>query len=106
MKITKRLSVLTTIFIVQMVFFATDASAQFKDITTIYTTFKTLLKNRGVHASDIARLIVGIIAIVMLIPTTIKHIRGDQQSAAAFLKNGSGIFMAFIIIEFCRMFFT
>jgi hypothetical protein len=42
----------------------------------------------------------------MLIPTTIKPIRGDQQSADAFLKNGSGIFMAFVIIEFCRMFFT
>ena len=51
-------------------------------------------------------IIVGIIAIVMLLPTTIKHIKGDAQSQDAFLKNGSGIFMAFIIIEFCRMFFT
>lgn len=106
MKITKRLSVLTTIFLVQAVFFATEASAQFKDINSISINFKTLLKNLGVHASDIASIIVGIIAIVMLIPTTIKHIRGDQQSADAFLKNGSGIFMAFVIIEFCRMFFT
>ena len=89
-----------------MVFFATDASAQFKDINSISTTFKTLLKNLGVHAADIVSIIVGIIAIVMLLPTTIKHIKGDAQSQDAFLKNGSGIFMAFIIIEFCRMFFT
>ena len=48
----------------------------------------------------------GIVAIVMLVPTVVKHIKGDAQSADAFLKNGSGIFMAFVIIEFCRMFFT
>lgn len=106
MKHTKRLSVLTTIFLVQAVFFATTASAQFKDINSISITFKTLLKNLGVHAADIVSIIVGIIAIVMLLPTTIKHIKGDAQSQDAFLKNGSGIFMAFIIIEFCRMFFT
>ena len=106
MKHTKRLSVLTTIFLVQTVFFATTASAQFRDINSISITFKTLLKNLGVHAADIVSIIVGIIAIVMLLPTTIKHIKGDAQSQDAFLKNGSGIFMAFIIIEFCRMFFT
>ena len=106
MKHTKRLSVLTTIFLVQAVFFATTASAQFRDINSISITFKTLLKNLGVHAADIVSIIVGIIAIVMLLPTTIKHIKGDAQSQDAFLKNDSGIFMAFIIIEFCRMFFT
>ena len=106
MKHTKRLSFLTTIFLVQVVFFATTASAQFRDINSISITFKTLLKNLGVHAADIVSIIVGIIAIVMLLPTTIKHIKGDAQSQDAFLKNGSGIFMAFIIIEFCRMFFT
>lgn len=106
MKHTKRLSVLTTIILVQAVFFATTASAQFRDINSISITFKTLLKNLGVHAADIVSIIVGIIAIVMLLPTTIKHIKGDAQSQDAFLKNGSGIFMAFIIIEFCRMFFT
>ena len=106
MKITKRLSVLTTILLAKAVFFATTASAQFRDINSISITFKTLLKNLGVHAADIVSIIVGIIAIVMLLPTTIKHIKGDAQSQDAFLKNGSGIFMAFIIIEFCRMFFT
>ena len=106
MKHTKRLSVLTTIFLVPAGFFATTASAQFRDINSISITFKTLLKNLGVHAADIVSIIVGIIAIVMLLPTTIKHIKGDAQIQDAFLKNGSGIFMAFIIIEFCRMFFT
>ena len=106
MKFKKRLSVLATTILVQMVFFATDASAQYKDINTISISLKTILKNLGVHAADIVSIIVGIIAIVMLLPTTIKHIKGDAQSQDAFLKNGSGIFMAFIIIEFCRMFFT
>ena len=58
MKISKRQSVLTTIFLVQTVFFATTASAQYKDINSISITFKTLLKNLGIHASDIASIIV------------------------------------------------
>ena len=90
MKLKKRLSILATTLLLQMVFFATDASAQYKDINTISISLKTILKNLGVHAADIVSIIVGIIAIVMLLPT----------------KNGSGIFMAFVIIEFCRMFFT
>ena len=106
MKISKRLSVLTTIFLTQGLFFATTASAQYKDINSISITLKTILKNLGVHTADIVSIIVGITAIVMLLPTTIKHIKGDQQSADAFLKNGTGIFMAFVTIEFCRMFFT
>ncbi len=106
MKINKRLSALTTIIILQTVFFAYSASAQYKDINSISITAKTLLRNLGVHAADIVSIIVGIVAIVMLVPTVVKHIKGDAQSADAFLKNGSGIFMAFVIIEFCRMFFT
>ena len=106
MKSRKRLSVFATLFLAQIAFFATDASAQYKDINSLSITLKTLLKNLGVHAADIVSIIIGIVAIVMLLPTTVKHIKGDAQSQDAFLKNGTGIFLAFVTIEFCRMFFT
>ena len=106
MKSRKRLSVLTTLFLLQAGIFATTASAQSKDINSLSIFLKTLLKNLGVHSADIVSIIIGIIAVVMLLPTTIKHIKGDTQSQDAFLRNGTGIFLGFITIEFCRILFT
>lgn len=106
MKRIKRLPVLTATFILQAVFIAETASAQYKDINSISVNLKTQLKNLGVHTADIISIIIGIISIVMLVPTVIRHVKGEGQNSDAFLKNGSGVFMAFVMIEFCRMFFT
>ena len=82
-----------------------SANAQSKDINSIPLQGKTLLKGASESFVDIILILVGLSGVVMLVPNLIKHAKSDPSASDAFIKLGTGLILAFLVIQFCRLVF-
>ena len=81
------------------------AGAQSKDINSILTQGKTLLRGASDLFVDIILILVGLAGVVMVVPNLIKHAKSDPSASDAFIKLGTGLIIAFVVIQFCRLVF-
>ena len=82
-----------------------SASAQSKDINSILTQGKTLIRGASDTFVDIILILVGLAGVVMVVPNLIKHAKSDPSASDAFIKLGTGLILAFLVIQFCRLVF-
>lgn len=82
-----------------------SANAQSKDINSILTQGKTLLRGASDTFVDIILILVGLAGVVMVVPNLIKHAKSDPSASDAFIKLGTGLILAFVVIQFCRLVF-
>ena len=82
-----------------------SANAQSKDINSILTQGKTLIRGASDTFVDIILILVGLAGVVMVVPTLIKHAKSDPSASDAFIKLGTGLILAFLVIQFCRLVF-
>jgi hypothetical protein len=82
-----------------------SANAQSKDINSILLQGKTLLKGASESFVDIILILVGLSGVVMVVPNLIKHAKSDPSASDAFIKLGTGLILAFLVIQFCRLVF-
>lgn len=82
-----------------------SANAQSKDINSILLQGKTLLRGASESFVDIILIIVGLSGVVMVVPNLIKHAKSDPSASDAFIKLGTGLILAFLVIQFCRLVF-
>jgi hypothetical protein len=54
---------------------------------------------------DIILILVGLAGVVMVVPNLIKHAKSDPSASDAFIKLGTGLIIAFVVIQFCRLVF-
>ncbi len=85
---------------------AADASAQMQDVSVFLSSWKSLLKSITDNVVDIILIILGLVGVVMAIPNLIKHIKGSPDASDSFLKLGSGLVLAVVIIQLCRAFIS
>ena len=81
------------------------AGAQSKDINSILTQGKTLIRGASDTFVDIILILVGLAGVVMVVPNLIKHAKSDPSASDAFIKLGTGLILAFLVIQFCRLVF-
>ena len=82
-----------------------SANAQSKDINSILTQGKTLIRGASDTFVDIFLILVGLAGVVMVVPNLIKHAKSDPSASDAFIKLGTGLILAFLVIQFCRLVF-
>jgi len=82
-----------------------SANAQSKDINSILLQGKTLLRGASESFVDIILILVGLSGVVMVVPNLIKHAKSDPSASDAFIKLGTGLILAFLVIQFCRLVF-
>ena len=82
-----------------------SANAQSKDINSILTQGKTLIRGASDTFVDIILILVGLAGVVMVVPNLIKHAKMDPSASDAFIKLGTGLILAFLVIQFCRLVF-
>ena len=82
-----------------------SANAQSKDINSILTQGKTLIRGASDTFVDIILILVGLAGVVMVVPNLIKHAKSDPSASDAFIKLGTGLILAFLVIQFCRLVF-
>ena len=82
-----------------------SANAQSKDINSILLQGKTLLRGASESFVDIILILVGLSGGVMVVPNLIKHAKSDPSASDAFIKLGTGLILAFLVIQFCRLVF-
>ena len=82
-----------------------SANAQSKDINSILTQGKTLPRGASDSFVDIILILVGLAGVVMVVPNLIKHAKSDPSASDAFIKLGTGLILAFLVIQFCRLVF-
>ena len=82
-----------------------SANAQSKDINSILTQGKTLIRGASDSFVDIILILVGLAGVVMVVPNLIKHAKSDPSASDAFIKLGTGLILAFLVIQFCRLVF-
>lgn len=82
-----------------------SAKAQSKDINSILSQGKTLIRGASDSFVDIILILVGLAGVVMVVPNLIKHAKSDPSASDAFIKLGTGLILAFLVIQFCRLVF-
>lgn len=105
MKFSNKLKLILVVMLAKSVLLTDRVMAQTQDINTFTLQIKSLLKDASGNLTDIISISVGMTGIIMVLPTIVKHMRGDAQSSDAFMRSGTGLFMAFIVIESCRLLF-
>ena len=82
-----------------------SAKSQSKDINSILSQGKTLIRGASDSFVDIILILVGLAGVVMVVPNLIKHAKSDPSASDAFIKLGTGLILAFLVIQFCRLVF-
>ena len=83
----------------------TPASAQAKDINSALSQGKTILRGASDSFVDIILILVGLAGVVMVLPNLIKQSKGDPSASDSFIRLGTSLIAAFVIIQFCRLVF-
>lgn len=105
MKNRSRLTVTASIAVISSLATSFSARAQSKDINSILSQAKNLLRGASDSFVDIILILVGIAGVVMVLPNLIKHAKSDPSASDAFIKLGTGLIIAFVVIQFCRLVF-
>lgn len=79
--------------------------AQARDINSFMSGGKNLLKQVEEHAVDIALGLVGLVGLIMVVPNLIKHSKNDPNASDAFIRLGTGLVAAFVLIQLARLLF-
>lgn len=105
MKRIKRLRPALLLAFILLLSLALDAQAQTRDVNSFVTSIKSLIRGLSDNIVDIALILVGFIGAIMVIPNLIKHSKHDPNASDAFIKLGTGLIVAFVIIQVCRLLF-
>lgn len=81
------------------------AAAQSRDVGSFITSIESTIKGLSDNLVDIALMLVGLVGAVMVIPNLIKHAKHDPNASDAFIKLGTGLIIAFVIIQVARLLF-
>ena len=79
--------------------------AQTQDAASMLTTASSTLKTTALPLLNLISVIVGMVGIVMLVPTFVKYAKGEPTSADAFLKHGGGLVIVFVLFQIIRLIF-
>ena len=79
--------------------------AQTQDASSMLTTAGTTLKTSAGPLLNLVSIIIGMVGVVMLVPTFIKYAKGEPTSADAFLKHGGGLVIVFVLLQLIRLIF-
>lgn len=79
------------------------ASAQTRDVSSLLSTFQSTLKTNADSIVNIVSIILGLAAIVMLIPTFTKLAKNDPSSSDGMLKIATYFVVAYIFLQVVRM---
>ena len=77
--------------------------AQSRDPSSILTTANSSIKAIGSPLVNTVSIILGLIGIVMLVPTFVKYLRNEPTSSDAFIKHGGGYLIAVILLQVFRL---
>ena len=81
------------------------AMAQSQDAGSMLTQASSTLKTYASPLLSVVSIILGLVGIIMLVPTFIKYAKGEPTSADAFIKHGGGLVIAFALLQLIRLIF-
>ena len=81
------------------------AVAQAKDINTALSHGTRLLRGASDNIIDIIPTLVGLAGVVTAVPNPIKQSKADPSASDSFIRLGTSLIAAFVIIQFCRLVF-
>ena len=79
------------------------ARAQVKDVSTILSSWDSIIKTIVDPVMNIVSVVLGLIGFVKLLPIFSKFIKGEPTSADAFLNHGGGFIIAVVIMQLIRL---
>lgn len=103
-KIRKTTTALSTAILLQLTV-QIPAIAQSKDINTVLSQGKSIIRGASDNFIDIILILVGLAGVVMVVPNLIKQSKGDPSASDSFIRLGTSLIAAFVIIQFCRLVF-
>ena len=77
--------------------------AQVKDVSTILSSWDSIIKTIVDPVMNIVSVVLGLIGFVKLLPIFSKFIKGEPTSADAFLNHGGGFIIAVVIMQLIRL---
>jgi hypothetical protein len=81
------------------------ALAQNQDASSMLTQASSTIKTAASPLLNLVSIIIGMVGVIMLVPTFVKYAKGEPTSADAFLKHGGGLVIAFVLLQLIRLIF-
>mgnify|MGYP006896632750 CR=1 FL=1 len=80
-------------------------SDNFKRVASVNSVPSAIIRGASDNFIDIILILVGLAGVVMVLPNLIKQSKGDPSASDSFIRLGTSLIAAFVIIQFCRLVF-
>ena len=82
---------------------APSASAMAKDLEGFLSMIENMCRNASDNIVEIVLILIAIGTVLLALPTLFKHNSGDSTTKDAFLKLGTGVVIAFLIVQLAML---